>query len=201
MKMNDLYQIHHNGLLTIRDIRAYALNCDLNWSSVLMNVSRWQRQGILERVTRGAYLLRDMKVYTPEVACLLVPDSYISLESAMSYHGMILDRIYRVDLACVRRVKSFRVRDTEVRITRIPPHLYCGWEVEESIHGTVRMATAEKALFDRIYLDRHAVANCDYFEGMGLQPDALSIDRFNELTALSPKVKTFLPPLEEYCNE
>lgn len=201
MNMNDLYQIHHNGLIRTSDIRAYALNHALNWSSVLMNVSRWQKQGLLERVTRGAYLLRDVKAYTPAVACLLVPDSYISLESAMSHHGMILDRIYRTDLACVRRVKSFSVRDTEVRISKIPPHLYCGWEVEEFVHGIVRIATAEKALFDRIYLDRNAVADCTYFEGMGLQPDVLNIDRFNELTTLSPKVKNFLRPLKEYCHE
>jgi predicted transcriptional regulator of viral defense system len=166
-----------------------------------MNLSRWQREGLLERVTRGAYLLRDVKTYAPAVACLLVPDSYISLESAMSHHGMILDRIYRTDLACVRRVKSFSVRGTEIRVSKIPPHLYCGWNMEESIHGTVRMASAEKALFDRIYLDRNAVCDCTYFEEIGLQPDAINIDRFNELTALSPKVKTFLTPLKEYCNE
>ena len=157
MNTSDLYRIHNGGLIQTCDIKAYAISHGLRWSSVLVSISRWQKKGLLERVRRGADLLRDVEVNAPVVACSLVADSYISFECAMSHHGMLLDRIYRVDLACVRRVEGFCIRNTEVKVSKIPPRLYLGWEVEESIHGSIRMATPEKAFLDRMYLRRTAV--------------------------------------------
>jgi len=201
MNITDMYQIHHGGLIRTCDLKAYAISNGLLWSSVLVSISRWQKQGVLQRLTRGAYLLRDIEVNAPVAACSLVPDSYISLESAMSHHGMLLDRIYHIDLACVRRIRGFSIRNTEVKMSKIPPRLYWGWEVEETSHGSFRIATAEKALFDRIYLDRTATPDLEYFEGMGLQPDALNAEIFHELASLSPKVKRFRKLLKEYCDE
>ena len=199
MNITDMYQIHHEGLIRTCDLKAYAISHGLLWSSVLVNISRWQKQGLLQRVKRGAYLIRDIKVNASVAACSLIPDSYISLESAMSHHGMLLDRIYH--LVCVRRIKSFHIRNTEVKVFKIPPRLYWGWETDETIHGSTRIATAEKALFDRIYLDRTATPNLEYFEGMGLQPDSLNADRFAKLTSHFPKVKRFSNLLKEYCHE
>jgi len=167
---------------------------------VLVNISRWHKQGLLERVTRGAYLVRDVEVNAPVAACALVPDGYISLEYAMSYHGMLLDRVYRLDLVSVRRVSSFCIRGIEIRVAKIPPRLYWGWEIKESIHGPIRIATPEKALFDRIYLDRTANPNYAYFEDMGLQPGAVNTERFAQLAVQSPKVECFCKSLREYCD-
>jgi predicted transcriptional regulator of viral defense system len=200
MNSADLYGVHYGGVIRTRDMKAYAISHGLLWSSVLVSISRWQKQGLLERVTRGAYLVRDVDVNAPVAACLLVPDSYISLESAMVYHGMLLDRIYRIDLACVRRVKGFHIRETEIKVSKIPPRLYWGWEIEESAHGPIRVASPEKALFDRIYMDRTAIPDYTYFEDMGLQPDALNADRFAELAACSPKVNRFSRYLKEYSH-
>jgi len=200
MNMVDVYRIHHGGLVRIADFRAFAISHGLQWSSVLVGISRWQKQGFLERVTRGAYLVRDIEVNESVAACLLVPDGYISLESAMSYRGMLLDRVYQLDLACVRRVRGFKIRSTEVVVSKIPPSLYWGWEVEETRHGSIRVAAAEKALFDRIYIDRVAEPEYAYFEDMGLQPHAVNADRFAELAQRSPKVKRFSRILKEYCR-
>lgn len=201
MKMLDLHSIHHCGLIRACDFRAFAFNNGLKWSSVLVNISRWQKQGVLERVTRGAYLLRDVEVDAAVIACRVVPDSYLSLEWAMVYHGMLLDRMYTVDLVCPRRVQSFHVRNVEIRLTKIPPRLCCGWAVEESSRGPIRVATAEKALVDRLYLDTTALPDCSYFQDMGLQPDALNLDRFVRLAELSPKVQRYSRILREYCRE
>lgn len=201
MNISDIYQIQHGGLIRTCDIKAYAISHGLRWASVLVSISRWKKQGLLERVTRGAYLVRDVEVNAPVAACSLVPEGYISLEYAMSYHGMLLDRVYRLDLACVRRVSSFCIRDTAIRISKIPPRLYWGWELQESIHGPIRIATPEKALFDRIYLDRTAVPSYAYFEEMGLQPDAVNTDQFLQLSNHSPKVGRFCKQFKEYCHE
>ena len=201
MNQTNLNQIHHGGVIRTCDLKALAVNQGLKWSSVLVNVSRWQQQGLLERVTRGDYLLRDVEVHPEVAACLLVPDGYISLESAMARHGTILDRVYHVDLACPRRVKNFSVRGTEIRVSKIPPRLFWGWEVEETLHGPVRLARPEKALLDRLYLDRTAEPGFDYYEEMGLQPDSLDPERFAHMVTLCPKLMPFSSHLREYCRE
>ena len=201
MNLTEIYRINHGGLLRNRDFRAFSINNGIQWQSVLVNISRWQKQGLLEKVTRGAYLVRDIDVYAPAVACQLLPDGYLSLEYAMVQHGMILDRVYHIDIATPRRVKSFNIRDQKIKVTKIPPSLYWGWEITQTIHGTIRMATPEKALFDRIYLDRTALPAYEYFEDMNLQPDAVDPDRFSEISSHSPKVKRFASCLKEYCNE
>jgi predicted transcriptional regulator of viral defense system len=201
MKTSDLYQIHHFGLIQTADLKAYALSHSQQWSSVLVNLTRWQKEGLLERVTRGAYLVRDIPTDPAVVACALIPEAYISLEYAMSHHGMLLDRVYRVDLACARRVRSFDIRNTHVHIAKIPPRLNWGWETADSIHGPIRIARPEKALFDRIYLDRRALPGTNYFEDMGLQPDSLDPNTFAELAKISPKVKRFSSALKDYCHE
>ena len=188
--MTDLYGIHHGGVIRTRDMKAYAINHGQLWSSVLVSLSRWQKQGLLTRVTRGAYLLRDVEVSPPVAACSLIPDSYISLESAMSYHGMLLDRVYRVDLVCTRRVQGFHIRDTEVVVSKIPPRLNWGWGIEASVDGYIRIATPEKSLFDRIYLDRSAVPDYTYFEDMSLQPDVVNTERFSIMDYSSPVKST-----------
>lgn len=166
----------------------------------MANVNRWVKQGILERIIRGAYLLPGVAFSPQVVACQLVPDSYLSLEWALAHHGVLLDRTYRLDLVCPRRVQSFTIRTTETAVHKLPPRLYWGWALEESRHGPFRVATPEKALLDRIHLDPTALPNPTYFEDMGLDAEGVRPEAFAELTASVPKLRPFCRPLQEYCH-
>lgn len=201
MNVTDIYHIHHGGIIRTRDLKAFAISHGLKWSSVLVSVSRWEKQGVLTRITRGTYLVSGIEVHAAVAACTIIPDSYISLEAAMAHHGMILDRTYRLDLACIRRVKGFRIQETDVVPHKIPERIYWGWTLQASVYGTIRVAPPEKALFDRIYLDASASPDYTYFEDLGLQPDTLNLENFTDIASCSPKVKRFVKPLKEYCHD
>lgn len=76
--------------------------------------------------------------------------SYVSLQSAMYYHGIVSQVptvIYAVSLARTRR---FETPLGTVSIHHIDPPFFFGFECTE--REGIRMATAEKALLDFLYL-------------------------------------------------
>jgi hypothetical protein len=74
----------------------------------------------------------------------------VSLQSALFHHGLIEQVpavIYAVTLGRPRRVRSPL---GVVSFHRMPPELFSGFEVEPS--SGAKIASAEKALFDLLYL-------------------------------------------------
>jgi hypothetical protein len=77
------------------------------------------------------------------------PPIYVSLQSALFRHGLIEqvpDVLYAITLGRARRV---RTPSGTVSLHRMPPALFGGYETTDD--GT-KVATAEKALFDLLFL-------------------------------------------------
>jgi predicted transcriptional regulator of viral defense system len=107
-------------------------------------------QGMVTHLTHGRWLLgREFARFAlPEL--LIAPQpAYVSLQSALFHHGVIEQIpavVYAITLARPRRVATPL---GTVSFHRMPPELFHGFEVDE--HGA-KIATAEKALFDVLYL-------------------------------------------------
>lgn len=69
------------------------------------------RKGVLVKVRRGLYFIKlpyKPTEYDPlEVAQLIYGPSYVSLESALSYHGWIPEAVYTITSVSTRRKKTF----------------------------------------------------------------------------------------------
>ena len=72
----------------------------------------WNRQGKLLRLRRGVYAFgekyRKKSINLYSAAQLIYGPSYISFESALSYHGIIPEAVYSVTSASMDRAKDFR---------------------------------------------------------------------------------------------
>lgn len=114
---------------------------------------------VLERLAetgQGLHLARSLWVFPAQVNPLTLPEyltapwpSYISLQSALYYHGMISQIpavIYAVSPARTRR---FTTPLGTVSIHHLPAELFDGYTVNDA---GVKMATPEKALVDVLYL-------------------------------------------------
>ena len=70
---------------------------DRNSLSLKVQISRWVKSGKLIQLKRGLYLLADpyRKIKTPEfyIAGILKNPSYVSLEKALEYHGLIPEAV------------------------------------------------------------------------------------------------------------
>lgn len=127
--------------------------------SALLNIPIAHASKILERLANAHQIVRIRKgVWTfPDIDPLALPElltapfpAYVSLQTALYYHGMISQIpsiIYSVSLA---RTKIFKTPLAEVSVHHLQPVFFAGYE---QISGSlVKIATPEKALIDLLYL-------------------------------------------------
>ena len=114
-------------------------------------LGRLEKGGFILPANRGRWLLaRNLnRQVLPELLAAPYP-AYISLQSALYHHGLIEQIpavIYAVTIGRPRRIQTTA---GTVSLHRVPPPLFTGFEVIGK--DAVKMASAEKALFDVLYL-------------------------------------------------
>lgn len=108
----------------------------------------------LIRIKKGLYIFGkdyQQRPYSLEVlANLIYGPSYISFEYALSYYGMIPERVSRVTSVCFKRIKQIRTPIGEFIYYYLSPQKFSmgvTWEsIDENTHFLI--ATREKALAD-----------------------------------------------------
>lgn len=132
------------------ETRDAAAVLDVTAANAHMILRRLAQAGLVVHVSRGRWLQSaDVSPFAlPELISAPYP-AYISLQSALFHHGLVEQVpavIYAVTLGRPRRV---RTPLGVVSFHRLPPELFSGFEVDA---GGAKIATAEKALFDLLYL-------------------------------------------------
>lgn len=160
-------------------------------------VKRLLAQGKLLHVRRGLYCLTDgighrSKVHPYELAQHVYGPSYISLESALSFHQLIPEMTLTVTSVAVKRSRTFMTPLGPFSYLRLPErNFYVGVErIEENEHLFL-IATPWKAICDYVF--------CYKKEWKSLDPlrDSLRID-IEQLPALH---QDEIPLLEEYYHQ
>jgi predicted transcriptional regulator of viral defense system len=130
-----------------RDISALLRVAPAN-ASVLL--SRLAARGFVRRLARGRWATDAQPNRELLAEQMAAPSpAYVSLHSALFRHGLIgqvPDVLYAVTLGRARRV---RTPSGTVSLHRMPPALFGGYEITAD---GAKIATAEKALFDFLYL-------------------------------------------------
>lgn len=130
-----------------RDISALLRVSPAN-ASVLL--SRLASRGFVRHLSRGRWSLAGQTNRELLAEQLAAPSpAYVSLQSALFRHGLIEqvpEVLYAVTLGRARRI---RTSAGTVSLHRLPPKLFGGYETSKD---GAKMATAEKALFDLLYL-------------------------------------------------
>lgn len=120
------------------------------------SITRWVTAGRLIKLRRGWYALsecakeRDFALYA---ACKMVNPSYLSLQWALSYYGMIPETI--VSFTSVTTLKPQHYENTLGHFVyqSMSPQLFFGYEPRTQFGDrTYMLATPEKALLDLLYL-------------------------------------------------
>ena len=143
----------------------------------------WQRKGYVERLRKPWYRIAKRPWSQFErwtVANRVYAPSYISMESALSYHGFIPEGVFHITSVTTLHTREFDIGKTRYHYRNVKPGYFYGYDILEHEGAAVRMADAEKTLLDLLYLNaRHRTA--DDFE-------ALRLDRVGIRGALRPDV-------------
>lgn len=168
------------------------------------------------RIKKGLYCFgeafRKEPVDRAYLANLILGPSYISLEYALSYHGLIPERVESVTSVTTQRSRDFHTPFGHFSYTQLRIGRYAlGAHLETSGKARFLMASPEKALIDLVWQDKRFTGTRidDYeaylFEDLRIEEHhlkALDPGSFGEIVRAyrSPKIERlgrFLERLEE----
>ncbi len=130
-----------------RDIAALL---DVSPANASVLLARLARSGLILRVSRGLWAADDRLGKDRLVEQLAAPyPAYVSLQSALFKRGLIEQMPSVVYAVTPGRGRRINTPLGTVSLHRIPAALFGGFTVDDN---GVKMATAEKALFDLFYL-------------------------------------------------
>lgn len=143
------------------------------------------KNGELVRLKNGFYLIQNKVrvggIPYEQVSNLLYGPSYVSLEWALSFHGMIPERVHTVTSMTLGRAKEYRTSIGNFSYVSLKSSAYSVgidlFDAKNSI-GHFFMATPEKALADFVYVNcknlNYKDLEIDLFESRRMDREALS---------------------------
>ncbi len=124
--------------------------------AIRVQLSRWVKAGRLTRIRRQWYLInkpwRAREVPLSSVATQVVQPSYLSLEWALQRHGLIPDVVQNPTCVTTGRPRRVEALGRAFLYYHVQPELLSGFSLVADEGWPVPVASAEKALFDKIYL-------------------------------------------------
>ena len=126
-------------------------------------LKRAMAAGEVVRIHRGLYCLASkylrQKIDPLVLAQRIYGPSYISLETALSYHGWIPEAVYAVTSTSLGRSREFETPMGHFSFTRVPQKTFYAAvkRVEKEDSGGFLLASPLKALSDYVYAHR-----CDW---------------------------------------
>ena len=159
MTIEQLYQLAGREEIDYSFIMA-ALN---TYARPREKISVWLKNGSLVRVKKGLYVFGDNVSQRPHslelLANLIYGPSAISLRYALSFHGLIPERVSVITSITNKRNKQFATPVGHFTYRYLNQHRYAmGIELKMSATGSsFLMASPEKALCDLVYLEDNAL--------------------------------------------
>lgn len=143
-----------------------------NSAGVRVQISRWVKSGKLLQLRRGIYVFaepyRKITVHTSYLASFLYRPSYISLEYALSYYGLIPEGVPNITSVTTRRPAEFSTPFGLFTYRHIKRELFWGYRPQDYKGQIAFYALPEKALLDILYLRRSTITE-SFLEEMRLQ--------------------------------
>lgn len=114
------------------------------------------KRGVLQQVKKGLYIagpaITELKPDPFLVANHILGPSYVSLESALSFHGLIPERVYTITSVTTKATRAYTTPMGTFSYTRLPLPYY-SYGIRSMQIGPqhwIMIAQPEKALLDKI---------------------------------------------------
>jgi predicted transcriptional regulator of viral defense system len=120
------------------------------------NLGRWVKKGLLVKLRNGYYTFPEY-LQEPNFAFFLANriyrPSYISLHTALAFHGLIPESVVQITSVTTLKTNKFQNRFGTFSYKTINPQGFFGYDHLPFLKGrNLLMAKPEKALIDLLYL-------------------------------------------------
>lgn len=173
---------------------ALLLAGEVSTAQVRLQLSRWVKAGRLLQLRRGLYALaptwRKVEPHPFLVANRLQRGSFVSLQSALAFHGVIPEHVPVVTSVGPGRPETVHNPLGAFQFNHLTGRLFFGYSrMEVAARQFAFVASPEKALLDLIHLTPGADSK-DYLGELRLQnPEAMNLSMLDELARRSGKAK------------
>ncbi len=125
--------------------------------NILVQVSFWLKKGYIKKVKKGLYVLTSAidRVDPIVLADRIYSPSYLSLEYALNYYGIIPDIPGTYTSVSTRKTENFNNKFGNYSYQKIKKELFTGYEIIQDGVLSYGIASPEKALFDYLYLNKN----------------------------------------------
>lgn len=116
----------------------------------------WQKKGYIHKLINKWYLFTEVPVdemLLYRISNCLCRPSYISMESALSYHHLIPEAVYSQQAITTRKTMLYETPVGTFNYRTIKPVFFFGYQVIRKDQLPVLIADMEKALLDYLYLN------------------------------------------------
>jgi len=140
-------------IFNLEDIKRYF--SDSSHKTIQNQLQLWTEKGLLLRLKRGIY-----KIQLPEgepvlpdmyIANRIYEPSYVSLETALSFYGIIPEVAVGVTSVTTKQTKLFKNEIGWFRYRSCKRQAYCGYKIMVYEGFKIFIAEKEKAIVDFIY--------------------------------------------------
>ena len=134
----------------ISHVQAWQKDFDCN------NLTRWIKKGLLLRLKQGYYTFpeyENVPGFLYFIANRIYNPSYISLQTALSFYGLIPEAIMQITSVSSLKTAVFKNNFGEYTYKTVKNELMFGYDLnKQSENRTLKIAHPEKALLDLFYL-------------------------------------------------
>lgn len=131
-------------------------------------LTRWQAAGYLEKIRNTQYRFTDKPISGEAelffIANRIYSPSYVSLQSALSWHGFIPEGVFTVTSVSTLKTQTFSGGSGQFSYHTIKPSFFLGYHLEPFGNFRFKMADPEKCIVDLLYLFPHLDSEDHFFE-------------------------------------
>lgn len=132
----------------------------INKNSLYKMIQRLERAKIISRLDSGKYYFGHELPLDFSVANFLVQPSYVSLETALNFYGILSQFPFPITSVTTTKSKTITNNDREFEYTHISENLYWGFVKTNNY----LMASPEKAVIDSFYLASKGLRSANFDE-------------------------------------
>ena len=148
-------------------------------------VSRLTQAGWLVRIKNGVYQIADLTslgtltLSRYAVARILVPESYVSFEGALQFHGLHDQMMRTLTSVSLRQHASVELAGLTYQYVKTKVEFFFGFKEQVFDGQMAQIASAEKALIDLVQLGRTAYTSDQVAETLADSRHMLDLDLLN----------------------
>jgi predicted transcriptional regulator of viral defense system len=157
---------------------AFSLNDTEKLSSKVYyhRLADWQKKGYIRRIANSIFVFADTaldEMHLFYLANKIYEPSYISLESAFAYFGVIPEAVYRITSVGTKKTMEFHHENILFDYRTINRNLFFGYTLIPWKNTVIKIAEPEKAIIDYFYLNPK-INSMDHIEEMRFNVSVLN---------------------------